>query len=200
MGIAALHPSYCLRPPLKNSGGTCPTFRGPRNTAPSAKRSGKARAFLPSSSASFPSELMPAATPTLAFCLTTLPRPGIALSSAPNRLLRSCVLNARRDAIERRLRHAFLQHLFQTQRRNHFLDPCYRHLQFAVDPAIGIEAQFSRGNRDQFTLLNARPHDLDIAAGSLDFADLFGDGFGEKSFSPESLASAPTSNGADSSG
>src|SRR5712691_3497391 len=53
----------------QNSGGTCPTFSGPRNTAPSTKRSGKARAFLPSSSASLPSELMPAATPALAFCL-----------------------------------------------------------------------------------------------------------------------------------
>jgi hypothetical protein len=28
----------------QNSGGACPTFTGPRNTAPSTKRSGKARA------------------------------------------------------------------------------------------------------------------------------------------------------------
>jgi hypothetical protein len=28
----------------QNSGGTCPTFSGPKNTAPSTKRSGKARA------------------------------------------------------------------------------------------------------------------------------------------------------------
>src|ERR1700704_6387114 len=71
----------------QNSGGICATRNGPRNTAPSTKRSGKARAFLPSSSASVPSELMPAATPTLAFCWTALPRPGIARSSALNKLV-----------------------------------------------------------------------------------------------------------------
>ena len=58
-------------------------------TVPSTNRSGKDRAFLPSSMASVPSALMPAATPTLAFCFTTLPRPGIARSSAPSRLLTS---------------------------------------------------------------------------------------------------------------
>src|SRR5437867_11066137 len=77
---------------FQNNAGTWPTFSGPRNTVPSTKRSGKARAFLPSSTASLPSALIPAATPILAFCLTTLPRPGIARSSAPNRLLTSDVL------------------------------------------------------------------------------------------------------------
>src|SRR5262249_8936193 len=52
---------------FQNNGGVCATLSGPRKTAPSTKRSGKARAFLPSSSASLPSALRPAATPTLAF-------------------------------------------------------------------------------------------------------------------------------------
>ena len=116
----------------------CATFNGPRNTAPSTKRSGKARAFLPSSMASLPSALMPAATPTLAFCLTTLPRPGMARSSAPNRLLTSWVLHAGRDAIERRLRHALLQHLLDAERRDHLLDAGDRHLQFAIETPLGV--------------------------------------------------------------
>src|ERR1700736_3756408 len=47
---------------LQNSGGTCATFSGPINTTPSTNRNGNARAFLPSSTASLPSELIPAAT------------------------------------------------------------------------------------------------------------------------------------------
>ena len=60
---------------IQNSGGVWPTFNGPMKTAPSTNRSGKARAFLPSSVASCPSALMPAATPTLAFSRTALPSP-----------------------------------------------------------------------------------------------------------------------------
>src|SRR6185436_12160586 len=41
-------------------------------------------------------------------------------------------LDAGCDAIERCLRYALLQHLFDAERRNHFLDPRHRHLQFAV--------------------------------------------------------------------
>jgi hypothetical protein len=40
---------------------------------PSTKRNGKDRAFY-----LLPSALTPTATPTLAFCLTTLPKPGMA--------------------------------------------------------------------------------------------------------------------------
>src|SRR6201999_4307858 len=67
---------------FQNNGGVWPTLSGPRKTMPSTKRSGKVRAFLPSSSASLPSALMPAATPALAFCLTTLARPGMARADA----------------------------------------------------------------------------------------------------------------------
>ena len=52
-GLAHQPRSLCgkreIRRALQNSGGVCATFSGPRNTAPSTKRSGKARAFLPSS-------------------------------------------------------------------------------------------------------------------------------------------------------
>src|SRR5882757_67537 len=74
-------------------------------------------------------------------------------------------------AIERRLRHALLQHFLDTERRNHLLDACDRHLQFAFDPAAGVEAQRSRGNRDHVALLDPRPYDFDMAARGLDFAE-----------------------------
>src|SRR5258708_22087250 len=50
-------------------------------------------------------------------------------------------LDPGRDAIERCLRHAILQHLLDAERRNHFLDPRHRHLQFAFDAPIGVEAE-----------------------------------------------------------
>ena len=79
-------------------------------------------------------------------------------------------LDAGRDAIERRLRHALIEHLLDAERRNHLLDAGDRHLQFAVETALGIEAERAGGDRDQIALLNPRLHDLDMAAGGLDFA------------------------------
>jgi len=65
--------------------------------------------------------------------------------------------------------HAFIEHLFNTERRNHFLDTRNRHLQFAIETAIGGKTQRARGDRDQIALLNPGLHDLDMAAGGLDF-------------------------------
>src|SRR5262249_28724398 len=48
---ASLHPGY----DLQYSGGSCAIFSAPSITAPSAKRSGKLRAFLPSRVLSVPS-------------------------------------------------------------------------------------------------------------------------------------------------
>ena len=159
------------------SGGICPTFSGPRNTAPSTKRSGNVRAFLPSSSASLPSALIPAATPTLAFCLTTLPRPGIARSSAPNRLLRSCVLTpgATRSSVA-----------CGTPSSSIFSMPSAG-ITFSM-PATVIcnspsrrplrgEAERAGGDRDQIALRNPRLHDLDMAAGGLHLAKPLRPGF-----------------------
>ena len=82
----------------------------------------------------------------------------------------SWVLTPRRDAIERRLRHALLQHLLDAERRNHLLEAGNRHLQFAVETAVGAEAERAGGDRDEIALLDPRLHDLDMAAGGLDFA------------------------------
>ena len=79
-------------------------------------------------------------------------------------------LHARRHAIERRLRHAVFQHLVDAERRNDLLDSGNRHLQLAVDTAVGVEAERAGGDRDQIALRNPRLHDLDMAARGLDFA------------------------------
>src|SRR4029079_1622912 len=83
-------------------------------------------------------------------------------------------------AIERCLRHALLQHFFDSERRNYFLDPRHRHLQFAVDPPLGVEGQRPRGHRAQVALLNPRPHDLNMAAGRLQLPEAFGPRFWRK--------------------
>src|ERR1700738_4666044 len=92
--------------------------------------------------------------------------------------------DAGRNPIERRLRHALFQHLLDTERRDYFLDPGHRHLQFAVEPAAGAEAEGPGGDRDQVALLNPRLHDLDMAAGGLDLEEPFGPGFWRKILPP----------------
>ena len=58
--VKPAHDAFARKTTLKdalfqNSGGICATFSGPKNTTPSTKRNGNARAFLPSSTASLPS-------------------------------------------------------------------------------------------------------------------------------------------------
>jgi len=74
-------------------------------------------------------------------------------------------LDAGRHPIERRLRHALLQHLVDAERRDDFFETRDRHLQFAVDASAGVDAECAGRDRNQFTLLNARLHDLDMTAG-----------------------------------
>ncbi|MGY3123200.1 hypothetical protein ACVWXQ_007137 [Bradyrhizobium sp. S3.14.4] len=49
--------------------------------------------------------------------------------------------------------------------------PGHGHLQFAVESAIGREAERAGRNRDHLALLDARLHDLDVTAGGLDLAE-----------------------------
>src|SRR3954467_4832304 len=104
-------------------------------------------------------ELSVAATPTLAFCLTILPSPGMALSSAPSKLLTSCVFTPgatrprgacgmhyshifsepRRAAGQGGLRNALPQDFIDPQRRRDGLEPGHRHLQLAIEIAVGVE-------------------------------------------------------------
>ena len=51
-----------------------------------------------------------------------------------------------RDAVERRLRHAVIQHFLDAERRDHLLDAGHRHRQFAVVTAIGCEAERAGGD------------------------------------------------------
>ena len=114
---------------------------------------------------------MPAATPTLAFCLTTLPRPGMARSSAPNSLLMSCVFTPGATPIQRLLRHAFVEHLVEAERRNRpsrFPPPSSairrRGGHSALRPSVPEATAISS------PCCNPRLHDFDMAARGLNFA------------------------------
>jgi len=89
---------------------------------------------------------MPAATPTLAFCFTTLPSPGIARVQRAEQLLTSWVLRrrARPDRAFACGTH-FIEHFFHTKRRNDLFDTGDRHLQFAVETAARGQAQGAGG-------------------------------------------------------
>src|ERR1700754_1009309 len=110
------------------------------------------------------------ASPALAFCLMTLPRPGTARSSAPNRLLRSCDFTpgATRSSVA-----------CGTPSSSIFSMPSAG-ITFSMpatvicnSPSIrplALRPQRPRRNRDQVALLDPRPHDLNMAAGGLDLA------------------------------
>src|SRR5262245_40388699 len=57
-------------------------------------------------------------------------------------------LHAGRDAVKRRLGNALLQDLVDAERRHDALEARDRHLQFAIEIAVGIERERARGYRD----------------------------------------------------
>src|SRR5262249_21200641 len=103
--------------------------------------------------------------------LDDLAEPGNGAVERAEQIVEVLRFHARRALVERCLRHAVLQHLVNAERGNDALDAGDRHLQFAFEPARRAEAERARGNCDEIALLDARLHDLDMAAGRLDFAE-----------------------------
>ena len=127
---------------------------------------------------------MPAATPTLAFCLTTLPRPGNRPVERAEQVVDVLRLDARRDTIERRLRHTLLQHFLDTERRNDLLDPGHRHLQFTVETALAFRPSVpvATATRSPCAIRDCTISTWPPAAWIS--RNRSGQGFGEKSFRP----------------
>ena len=144
-----------LRPPA--SGPAAEDRRQDARTAAASARRGSGRDTprRPQSAAETPAPDVPSSVvfcpsmPTMppsatgAFCRTTLPRPGISLSSAPMALSTCSAFSPGAKPIECRLRHALFENLVETERRHDLVHPGHDHLQLALEHPLRREPERS---------------------------------------------------------